>query len=63
MPDRTRARLKCWLAEAASGWYDAKRRVAEAVSVRSGVRLKWCLADDNDDDDDDDDGRWVLGNG
>ena len=60
MPDRTRARLKRQLAEAASGWYNAKRRVAEAMSVRSGVRLKWCLADDNDDDDDYD-GRWVMG--
>ena len=55
MPDRTRARLKYWLAEAASGWYNAKRRIAEAMSVRSGVWLKWCQADDEDDDDDDDD--------
>ena len=55
MPDRTRARLKRRLAEAASGWYNAKRRVAEAMSVRSGVWLKWCPADDNDDDVD---GEW-----
>ena len=44
MPDRTRARLKRWMAEAASGWYHAKRRVAETMSVRNGVWLKWCLA-------------------
>ena len=35
--------------------HEAARRVAEAMSVRSGVWLKWCLADDEDDDDDDDD--------
>ena len=44
MPDRTRARLKRWMAEAASRGYRVKRRVAETMSVRNGVWLKWCLA-------------------
>ena len=35
--------------------HEAARRVAETMFVRSGVWLKWCLANDEDDDDDDDD--------